>query len=379
MEQAISELEPWKKKRFRDYELSWSRAVESLSTDKPLIEVKANKSGSRWTAYDKATGKIAIFFYAAIWAWASPPDTGNFVPEGESAPQGVLEARIAPTLSNRCEISYAINTEDDPSFYALARIMEGHVTEIKAFNKYKKPRRAWQDGESEYNRRRFVLTSRLVVRRTPHNTMDGEQYSVPYDLHPWVADALNAQKYPLWLPNPELPAILEYSEGKLKMIKPTSHRYFDSGDIVWFSFALTFDVNTNNWMPEYKPLDFIRVGRITGSSDTRGEYSASTEVGSAYRSLVAGDAQLLDGRDETDCFYEDTRGKDPKRRLDEDEAMSDSQLSEESVYSAAKHATETLAPKRAKIEAASGLKPTPKSTSPDEGLKRRSNVKGKGK
>lgn len=49
--QIIDELAPWKRKRFRDYELSWAKAAESLFSDKPLIEARPNKTGSRWTVH----------------------------------------------------------------------------------------------------------------------------------------------------------------------------------------------------------------------------------------------------------------------------------------------------------------------------------------
>ncbi|KAJ7135562.1 hypothetical protein C8R44DRAFT_609472, partial [Mycena epipterygia] len=254
-EQVLSILAPWKSKKFRDYELSWSRAADSLSGANPLVEVRPDKRPGRWTVYSKATGKIAIFHYAALWSWASPPETGNFVPEGEDPPEG---AHPIPVLSRFLEASYAINTTEDPSFYDAARAKE-HVTGLENFNKYKRPRRAWQEGETEYTRARFIMAARLLVKRTPYNS---KETHLPYKLHPWLQNALEGQSPATWLPNPERPAILEYVNGQLKMLKPTHHQYFNSGDVVWFSFALSFDVNANNWAPEYKPLDFIRVGSL---------------------------------------------------------------------------------------------------------------------
>ncbi|KAJ7683374.1 hypothetical protein B0H17DRAFT_37471 [Mycena rosella] len=292
--QVLSALAPWKTKRSRDYELSWTKSTESLLGDNPLIELRSNKDGSRWTAYNKATDKMAIFFHCAVWAWASPPETGNFVLEGESAPEGAHLSRILPVLSRFIETSYTINTEEDPSFYQGARIIEDHATSLPDFNKYKKPRRSWQEGESEFSRRRFILSARLIIRRTPHNSKQGEVPPLPYKLHPWLQKAIDAQKYPIFMPNPEMPAILDYVDGKLQLLRPTGHRYFQNGDLVWFSFALSFDVNNTNWIPEYKPLDFIRVGGLPRTSENRVEYSVAQEVGSAYRSLSSGAATLLD-------------------------------------------------------------------------------------
>ncbi|KAJ7476316.1 hypothetical protein B0H11DRAFT_1727375, partial [Mycena galericulata] len=241
------------------------------------------------------TNKIAIFSHAGVWCWASPPQTGNFVPEGESAPEGIHSSRIQPVLSRKIETSYAINTEDDPSFYESARILEDYATSLQGFNKHKKDRRNWQEGKTEFSRRRFIFSSRLVVRRSPLNSKEGAPPPLLYQLPPWLQAALDAQRYPVWMANPEMPAILDYEGGKLKMLKPTSHRYFDNGDIVWFSFALSFDVNSNNWMPEYKPLDFIRVGVLPESSNTRDDYTVAPLVGEAYRSLSTGTVVPFDG------------------------------------------------------------------------------------
>ncbi|KAJ6501441.1 hypothetical protein C8R47DRAFT_970346 [Mycena vitilis] len=293
LNQTTDDLAPWKRKRFRDYELSWTKAADSLSSEHPLIEARSNKSGSRWTIYDKNTDKIAIFHHAGVWSWAGPPMTGNFVPEGEIAPAGVFEGRITPTLSRRAEVSYAFNTQEDPSFYDAARAVEDHVSGLPDFNKYKKERRTWQDGNTEHSRRRFVFAARLVIRKTPYNAKEGAPYAAPYELHPWIDAALKAQKYTYWIPNPDMPTILDYTNGGLNVVKPENHLYFDNGDIVWFSFALTFEVNPTNWMPEFKPLDFIRVGRLLESSDSRAEYSVEAEVGAAYRSLTEGNVTLL--------------------------------------------------------------------------------------
>ncbi|KAJ7730780.1 hypothetical protein B0H16DRAFT_1329805, partial [Mycena metata] len=235
----------------------------------------------------------AIFSHAGIWSWASPPQTGNFVPEGEVPPEGIHASRIMPVLSKKIETSYAFNTEDEPSFYDCAKIFENHALGLKDFNKWNKDRRTWQLGDTAFARRRFILSSRLVLRRTPAK-MKEAMAPLPYQLHPWLADAIQAQKYQMWMANPEMPAILEYDAGKLQMLKPTTNRYFESGDIVWFSFALSFDVNSNNWMPEYKPLDFIRVGNLPQSSEGS-DYSLAESVGSAYQSLTSGSATLYDG------------------------------------------------------------------------------------
>ncbi|KAJ7603538.1 hypothetical protein DFH06DRAFT_1151810 [Mycena polygramma] len=326
---------PWKSKRFRDYELSWEQAAESLNSDSPLIEVKSNKTGGRWTVYDKSTGKLAIFHHAGIWAYASPPGSGNFVPPGEVAPPGTYEGRITPYLGRRAETSYAINTENDESFHDAAQIVEDHVVAHKDFNKYNKPRRSWQNGS---NRRRFVFASRLVIRKTPYNTKDGKPRAPQFPVHPWVEKTLKELNYTNWVPNPDIPRLHDYVEGKLDVVHPEDSRYFSRGDVVWFSFALTFEIDGDSYYPEFKPLDFIRVVHGDASPETRAEYTMEAEVGGAYQSLTSGNITLLDDG-------EGRRRKGEKRQHESDE---DETMSEISEYSAAQAALEPS--KRRRVE-----------------------------
>lgn len=46
--QVLAELEKWKTKRFRENEISLTRAVHSLSTDRPLIQARPGRLNSRW-------------------------------------------------------------------------------------------------------------------------------------------------------------------------------------------------------------------------------------------------------------------------------------------------------------------------------------------
>ncbi|KAJ7458381.1 hypothetical protein B0H11DRAFT_2243079 [Mycena galericulata] len=218
-------------------------------------------------------------------------------------------------------------------------------------------------------RRRFVFSSRLVTRKTPYNAKDGEPYAAPYPLHPWLSEALNAQKSPFWIPSPDMPSIMEFSDHKLTMLRPDSHRYFASGDIVWFSFALTFEVTSDNWMPEYKPLDFIRVGSLPETQDSSAYNTLEEEVGAAYQSLTTGNVTLLDDDDDEDPFsFDGNKTHKRSRDSDGDETMSDDGLSDKSAYSAALAALDGGPQKRAKTKS-SGLPAKPASKM-DDGKKK---------
>ncbi|KAJ7725025.1 hypothetical protein B0H16DRAFT_1333035, partial [Mycena metata] len=235
----------------------------------------------------------AIFFHAGIWAWGGPPQTGNFVPVGEALPPGVFEGRVTRYLGKWAEVNYTINTQDDSSFYDAGRCFEDYLAGLEDFNKYDKPRRKWQDGENEFGRRRYIFGSRLFMYRSPHNRKDGQSEDIPPKTHPWLVAALKKQKHPNWILTPAVASIIDYVDGKLNMLKPVSSNYFAPGDVVWFSFALTYDLSGDTWAPDYKPLDFVRVARAVDSG--RGEHSAEVDVSEAYQPLTEGNVTLLDG------------------------------------------------------------------------------------
>ncbi|KAJ7783131.1 hypothetical protein B0H16DRAFT_1682386 [Mycena metata] len=378
--QVLDALAPWKRKRFREYELSWIKATESLETDTPLIGVKSNKPGSRWTVYNKSTDKLAIFFHVALWAYGGPPGSGNFVPEGETSPPGLFVNKIITYVGRRAETTYTIHTVDDQSFYHASRIMEGYVTAQEEFNKYKKPRRTWQDGNSDFARRRFVFASRLFLLKTPYTSMDtsfAASTASPYPLHPWVTKAANDSKNAKWIVNPDAPGLYDLVDGKISLIEPKDHRYFRNGDIVWFSFALTFELDGDEWGPEFKPLNFIRVGHMEEPPESRGEYTVESEVGPDYRSLTTGNVTLLD--DDDDPTFDDPANRKRGRDSDDDETMSDGGLSDLSAYSAARVAG--VASKRQKVDVSQvkALKGEDKPLKSEDTSKRRTTIKSKGK
>lgn len=55
--QVLEELNKWKQKRFRDTEISFTRAAASLTSDEPLIRLVPGRVPSRWTV------SYIIFFF----------------------------------------------------------------------------------------------------------------------------------------------------------------------------------------------------------------------------------------------------------------------------------------------------------------------------
>ncbi|KAJ3501880.1 hypothetical protein NLJ89_g9140 [Agrocybe chaxingu] len=115
-------VDAWKKKRFLEQQISLIEAVESLDTEQPAIEVCPLGQSNRWLVYNSDTKRPALFTHAGLWAWHSNLKTGNFVPIGKTAPPKTYETRIQNKMSNRCEFSYAFDTQADSSFQDLMMI-----------------------------------------------------------------------------------------------------------------------------------------------------------------------------------------------------------------------------------------------------------------
>lgn len=58
-----------------------------------------------------------------------------------------------------------------------------------------------------------------------------------------------------------MPILVDYdiADQKFEILHPTHWRYFQNGDIVWFTFSLSFIIGMDEYMPEYSPSFFVRV------------------------------------------------------------------------------------------------------------------------
>ncbi|KDR72125.1 hypothetical protein GALMADRAFT_18164, partial [Galerina marginata CBS 339.88] len=246
----------WRNTCFRSNEITLSEAVESLTSDTPLVEARPGQNPSRWILFDTRSDKVAILAHAGLWSWNSDLRSGNFVPPGRKAPEGLPDSRMQTEISYKCEISYTIETSIDDSIYVLLKALEGHVCSQKNFNRSNRERRKWQDGT---DRHRFVMSSKMLVKKSPFNTAQGSPLNTPYEIHPWVLEALNEQSEQLYIANPESPRYLDRQGEVLVDLFDSEESGFRRGDIVWFSFKLGFYVNRDHWAPEIIPTAFIRV------------------------------------------------------------------------------------------------------------------------
>lgn len=124
------------------------------------------------------------------------------------------------------------------------------------FNIRHAKRRTWQNAENmnEYNR--FIVPSMLFVKY-PSGV---EAPPVPYEVSPTIQAAVTAT--PNWYANPDRVLFFSYEGDTLLDLHKSDTPTIRQGDIVWFSFALQYTVGTQNWGPEYRLIEVVRVGKI---------------------------------------------------------------------------------------------------------------------
>ncbi|KAH9846473.1 hypothetical protein C2E23DRAFT_744026, partial [Lenzites betulinus] len=223
----------------------------------------------------------AIFYTAAVWRWNSSLETGNFVPEGETAPAKLAESRIQTAPSSLCQFSYALDTHRDKTLWEAQQAFETYIKDIPGFNKSKKTRRAWQDG-ADGSRSAYVMSAQMFFKRTRSTAK--REASVKYVLHPWIEAASKTTSY---FPNPDRPSLFEAAKGRLMNISECDPAYIRTGDLVWISFFAEFIIGLNNWSTTFTPYEVVRVATV--SPDLVGEgLSVSDEDEDPRPCLAAG-------------------------------------------------------------------------------------------
>ncbi|PPQ72617.1 hypothetical protein CVT26_004091 [Gymnopilus dilepis] len=266
----------WKERTFQEYQIPFGEAMQSLGHNDAhirYVEARPCQGSSKWIMSDLATGQVAVFTYAALWAWGSDLHTGNYVPDNETAPAGLPDSRIQRHVNYRCEFSYCLDTSEDSSLYDLILKAESYIQEIEGFNRGKRPRKAFQDGNREEQRGKFIMTSKVFARKSPLNK------KVTYAVHDWLLKALEDENPSKNIPNPERPRYLDYTNGmKLVDLADTNTPYFKRGDVVWFSFKLGFSVSGDSWSSELVPIEFVRVVEAPETVETRTDYASYPSV-----------------------------------------------------------------------------------------------------
>lgn len=114
---------------------------------------------------------------------------------------------------------------------------------------------------------RFNISVPLFSKRSPFTNSKPSQTS--YKPHPWIFDAVKDSAR--WMVNPDRPSLMVLKKEDLIELSKDTRPKFSPGDVIWYSFTLSFIVGSTFWYPEYRPIELVRVGELSGPMDSRRE------------------------------------------------------------------------------------------------------------
>ncbi|PPQ81475.1 hypothetical protein CVT26_011535 [Gymnopilus dilepis] len=246
-------LQEWRNACFFENQLTFAEAAESLKGQGPrLVDARpgTGSKASTWTIFDVNTNDEAVFVHAAVWDSNTNLETGNFVPPGEKASSVLSENRVQNVVGFKCDISYTLNTLEDPSLYDHLEVFEKYMLSLEDFNKSHRERSRWQDGS---RRGTYILSSKLFVRKSMRPREPG------FEAHEWLKRGLAAQKREDYALNPDRPSYFDLVNGAPVKLDKADPPRFQKGDLVWFAFKLSFFVSKESWSPDIMPIEFMRV------------------------------------------------------------------------------------------------------------------------
>ncbi|PPQ74435.1 hypothetical protein CVT26_001416 [Gymnopilus dilepis] len=278
-------LEKWQSTCLLEHQLTFTEAVESLSpkSKKRLVEARAGtgKRSSTWTLFDTRTNQEAVLVHTAIWRSNTSFETGNFAPEGQKPPIHVSNQRIQRAPGFKCEITYTIDTTTEDSFYTNLQILEEYIQTVKGFNRENRERSPWQDGT---HRDTYNLTSKLFVM-TSLNPREPA-----FQPHEWLTNVVKGQKKAEYAINPRRPSYFDMVDKKAVKLEKSKPPRYCAGDIIWFSFKVSFYVGNQYWSSDLTPVEFVRVARGIKFGLNNPEDDDEDEEGNKKRSLEDGSA-----------------------------------------------------------------------------------------
>ncbi|KAF6743077.1 hypothetical protein DFP72DRAFT_1080947 [Ephemerocybe angulata] len=196
--------------------------------------------------------------------FSTPPDTGNFVPEGKALPHGITESLRKTEPGLQAQVLVVYDCRADVDFDARLRILETWARTKGGFNTEGQTRSSWMSPSSVESTKRFAVTSSLFQRSSAVRAEDSAYYGGK-TVHPWIAETC-ALKPSSWIPNPNVVRFLHRDkDGLLVDIAESSSPTLVPGDVVTMTFKILFSTDGSQWYTLFTPIQIIRMGQIESS------------------------------------------------------------------------------------------------------------------
>ncbi|KAF6758166.1 hypothetical protein DFP72DRAFT_845133 [Ephemerocybe angulata] len=261
-------------------EQTLEHVMEALRARPSSYTISQAKTGYRgnWFLWDKETDEAVLLTHAFTVAYSTPLDTGNFVPEGCTAPEGMYDSQMRREPGPRAQVNITFDYGMDPNLSEYVDFLETWVQGIPEFNKAKRARSNWMTPAYIAESSRHTVSIPVFQRKNAFNCKDGK-YEVPYEVHPWIAEA-SVPNNQHWIPNPSIVRVLErgVDDTLVDVLLESETPALKSGDLVKMTFKVNFAVGPSSWTSNYMPVQIIRVGRVDRDLSTPAVHSEDPEV-----------------------------------------------------------------------------------------------------
>ena len=161
--------------------------------------------------------------------------------------------------------------------------MDAYVETHLGFVAAKKARREFMSGKDVRFLTKFWMQAPMFLPSS-----GSKKGPPPPHVHPWVADADKASY--AYRANPRPPVVYGRRDGVAVPIRDCNPPCLCAGDVVAFTFNLTYQFTDKDWHPQYQPLEVYVLKQSTYADLSKDEESLSNRLAPA-----AMDTSLVEG------------------------------------------------------------------------------------
>ena len=121
-------------------------------------------------------------------------------------------------------------------------------------------RREYQSGNNSDFTNRYRLSAPMFL----HHKEGTKKPRTPSHLHRWVLEADRRSRR--YRANPARPGVFSWERGRFRDICKCKPNALKPGDVVWFTFTVTFIIG-KEWWPEFSPVELVRVYSAVDTGD----------------------------------------------------------------------------------------------------------------